>query len=38
MKNILLRGGRRLTGTLGIHGAKNAILPIYQPRFWLRSR
>ena len=28
MKNILLRGGRRLTGTLGIHGAKNAILPI----------
>ena len=27
MKNILLRGGRRLTGTLGIHGAKNAILP-----------
>ena len=28
MKKILLRGGRRLTGTLGIHGAKNAILPI----------
>lgn len=28
MKNILLRGGRRLTGELSIHGAKNAILPI----------
>ncbi len=28
MERLLIEGGRRLNGELGIHGAKNAVLPI----------
>lgn len=36
MSKIVVRGGRRLEGTVRVHGAKNAVLPIlaasYSPR------
>ena len=28
MSNLMIEGGRRLTGSLPVYGAKNAILPI----------
>lgn len=28
MSNLMIEGGRRLSGSLPVYGAKNAILPI----------
>ena len=33
MSNLIVRGGRRLQGTLALHGAKNAVLPILSAAF-----
>ena len=38
MSKIIVRGGKRLKGTVRVSGAKNAVLPILRPHYWRRGR
>ena len=38
MNNLIINGGKRLNGTIGIHGAKNSVLPLISATVLLNGK
>ncbi|MBR6902288.1 MAG: UDP-N-acetylglucosamine 1-carboxyvinyltransferase, partial [Clostridia bacterium] len=38
MQSLIINGGRRLAGTLSVHGAKNSVLPLISATILLNGK